>query len=75
MREEPEGVIRVSGNETLEYLRKRFGITSERQLDEAIRKMNRIDIGIFAGKDGWRGASNQGSTGTRRATDRTEAVR
>ena len=59
----------VDVNATLEYLREQFGICTESQLDEAIRRIRKIDIGVFAGKDG-----GHGSTVIRGAADREGVV-
>jgi hypothetical protein len=64
----------VDVNATLEYLREQYGICTESQLDEAIRRMRKIDIGVFAGKDGGHGSGNHGSTGIRGAADREGVV-
>ena len=58
----------------MEFLRTQYGIKSIQQLDEEIRRMKKIDIGIFTGKAGANGSSNSIRESGRRSDDRSPAI-
>lgn len=69
----PEGISIMDDAVTKLYLMKHFGISTAEQLDEKIRYMKKIDIGMFVGKDGTNESRAHRSAESRRTKNRQKA--